>query len=61
MQSLCQTCLHVREITSGKGSVFLLCQLAQVDDRFAKYPPQPIVRCTGYEPREADQLPDVSQ
>jgi len=46
--SLCQTCSHVREIVSGKGSRFLLCQLSQTDSRFHKYPPQPVVRCAGY-------------
>ena len=48
MPSLCDTCEHVRQITSGRGSVFLLCQLSQSDPRFAKYPSQPVVQCTGY-------------
>jgi len=47
--SLCQTCVHVREIVSGKGSRFLLCELSQADSRFQKYPPQPVVRCEGHE------------
>jgi hypothetical protein len=42
----------MREIVSGKGSRFLLCQLTRDDARFPKYPPQPIVRCEGYEERE---------
>ena len=54
MESLCQSCRYVRKITSGKGSVFWLCELAQTDDRFRKYPPQPIVNCIGYEPRDED-------
>lgn len=48
--SLCNTCTHVREIISGKGSRFLLCGLSQTDGRYAKYPPQPVARCTGFEP-----------
>ena len=58
--SLCQTCVHARLIVSGKGSRFLLCQLSQQDRRYAKYPPQPIVRCAGHivsaeaKEREAD-------
>lgn len=47
--SLCATCEHVRRITSGTGSKFLLCQLAQTNRRFVKYPPQPVIRCEGYE------------
>jgi hypothetical protein len=50
--SLCETCRQMREIVSGKGSRFLLCQLAQDDTRFPKYPPQPITRCDGYQERE---------
>ena len=50
--SLCETCRHMREIVSGKGSRFLLCQLAQDDGRFPKYPPQPIIKCEGYKDRE---------
>ena len=49
MESLCITCSHVREVISGTGSKFLLCQLSQTDKRFSKYPPQPIARCDGHE------------
>ena len=52
--SLCLDCVHVRRITSARGSVFLLCQLALRDPRFAKYPPQPIARCSGYRQRDVD-------
>ena len=51
IESLCRTCKHVREIQSPRGSRFLLCRLSQEDPRFAKYPPQPIVKCLGYEER----------
>jgi hypothetical protein len=46
--SLCKTCIRAREIVSGKGSRFLLCELSQSDSRFPKYPPQPVNRCDGY-------------
>jgi hypothetical protein len=54
MSGKCPGCLHVRIIESGKGSRFLLCELAKVDARFSKYPPQPVIRCDGFEaaPRE---------
>jgi hypothetical protein len=48
-QSLCHACRWMREIISGRGSRFVLCEKALVDERFAKYPPQPIGRCSGYE------------
>jgi hypothetical protein len=47
MESLCSSCLHVREVTSGTGSKFLLCLLSQENSRFPKYPPQPVFRCDG--------------
>lgn len=49
MNSLCKSCANVREVVSGTGSAFLLCQLSKLDKRFPKYPPQPVVRCDGYE------------
>lgn len=51
--SLCATCSHVREITSGSGSCFLLCQLSRTDRQYQKYPPQPVVQCEGYEKQPA--------
>ena len=47
-QSLCETCAHLREIKTPKGSRYLLCQLSQTDARYPKYPVQPVVRCDGY-------------
>ncbi|HWC90422.1 MAG TPA: hypothetical protein VG433_12225 [Pirellulales bacterium] len=49
--SLCTACSHMKEVVSGKGSRFLLCQLSQTDRRFPKYPPQPVIRCDGYAQR----------
>ena len=48
IENLCESCRNMREIISGKGSRFLLCEVSQTDPRFKKYPPQPIVRCLGY-------------
>lgn len=47
--SLCEYCCHMKEVVSGKGSRFLLCQKSGTDNRFAKYPPQPVVKCVGFE------------
>ena len=49
MDSFCKSCVNVREVVSGTGSTFMLCRLAQTDKRIPKYPPQPVVRCDGYE------------
>jgi hypothetical protein len=38
----------MRLVISGKGSRFLLCELSRADDRFVKYPRQPVLGCAGY-------------
>ena len=48
--SLCELCSHKKDVISGTGSRFLLCVMHQTDQRFPKYPPQPVIRCNGYEP-----------
>ena len=45
---LCGTCLHSRRIVSDRGSVFSLCQLSFGNPRFRKYPPLPVIECSGY-------------
>ena len=52
MQSLCEKCALMREVVTPKGSRFLLCRLSQTDPAFPKYPPQPVVRCEGYQPTD---------
>ena len=47
--SLCEFCQHMKEVVSGKGSRFLLCQKSVADNRFRKYPSQPVVKCDGFE------------
>ena len=55
IQSLCETCASMREVVTPKRSRFLLCQLSRTDPAFSKYPPQPVVRCDGYRPREKNE------
>lgn len=50
--SLCEYCRHLKEVVSGKGSRFLLCQKSVSDDRFVRYPPQPVVECIGFQRRQ---------
>ncbi len=52
--SLCESCQNMREVTTPKGSRFLLCQLSLTDARYPKYPPQPVVRCQGYQSTESE-------
>lgn len=44
---LCATCIH-RRLVASKRSTFLRCGLAEVDPRFPRYPPLPVVECAGY-------------
>jgi hypothetical protein len=53
-ESLCESCRFKRTVVSGRGSRFLLCELARQDRRFPKYPPQPVTRCSGYAPPEGN-------
>ena len=53
MESLCKSCLNVREVVSGTGSKFLLCRFSKTDKRFPKHPPQPVVRCDGYQEKRS--------
>jgi len=55
MYSLCESCRFVRLIVSKRHSRFFLCQKSQDDERYAKYPPQPIVRCAGYSKAERQE------
>jgi hypothetical protein len=46
---LCADCTHLRLVESRR-SVFLRCGLADVDERFARYPSLPVLQCPGYHP-----------
>ena len=52
IHSLCENCAFMRKVVTPKGSRFLLCQLSQTIPDYPKYPPQPVVRCEGYEKKE---------
>ncbi len=48
---LCDACRHQQVVRTTRGSVFSLCRRSKTDARYAKYPPIPVVRCPGFEPR----------
>ena len=45
----------MREVVTPEGSRYLLCQLSKTGRAFPKYPPQPVVRCEGYEPTDENE------
>jgi hypothetical protein len=38
------------KVTSDRGSEFYRCELHQTNPNFPKYPPLPVIRCSGYDP-----------
>jgi hypothetical protein len=55
MQSLCETCRNVREVRTAR-SRFLLCELSVTNAALQKYPPQPVLRCDGFQSSEDARL-----
>lgn len=51
---LCGSCTHARIVLTKRGSRFYLCGLSYIDPAFPRYPPLPVVRCSGYEPRRGE-------
>ncbi len=54
---LCATCQFRRDVVTPR-STFFLCERSFTDQRFAKYPPIPVIRCLGYLAK-ADSTPVV--
>ena len=49
---LCADCARQRVIRNTRGSVFSMCERGLAGEPgYAKYPPMPVVRCAGFEPR----------
>jgi len=45
---LCPGCAHVKVVSSDRGSTFVRCLLAKADTGFTRYPPQPVLVCSGF-------------
>jgi hypothetical protein len=48
---LCGWCMFARRVESARGTVFYLCERSRTDPSFFKYPPLPVVQCTGHVPK----------
>jgi hypothetical protein len=48
---LCATCAFTQAVTGRRGQRYLLCRNDNVP---ARYPPQPVLTCSGYEPTRCD-------
>ena len=57
--SLCESCQNLREVRTAR-SRFLLCELSVRNDDYPKYPPQPILRCGGFKPKDQPSVNDQS-
>jgi hypothetical protein len=55
IQTLCESCRWMREVTTPR-SRFLLCESSTTNPAYAKYPPQPVVQCQGYQAEAANQI-----
>ncbi|MGH7624094.1 MAG: hypothetical protein ACREOJ_02110 [Gemmatimonadaceae bacterium] len=45
---LCGHCANARVVVNRRGSRFYRCALSDVDARFPRYPPLPVIRCAGH-------------
>ena len=52
---LCGRCTFAQQIPSSRGSVFWLCERAESDPRFRKYPPLPVRHCVGFEDQSVNR------
>jgi hypothetical protein len=57
---LCDRCRHQRLVPNTRGSVFSLCERSRTEPEFPRYPPIPVLRCPGFEPRREPAAPTDS-
>lgn len=48
---LCERCVH-QQVVATRRSRFSLCLLSRSDPRFVRYPPLPVLSCSGFSPRD---------
>jgi hypothetical protein len=54
LRSLCQSCSFKRDVYGRRGQHYLLCRNDAIE---AKYPPQPVLACSGYRPAPRNSPP----
>jgi hypothetical protein len=55
---LCGHCEHARIVTNDRGSQFLLCQYADVDPSYPRYPRLPVLSCPQFRSDTASRAAD---
>lgn len=58
---LCDRCRHRRMVGNRRGSLFLLCRLSAEDARYPRYPPLPVLACSGFEEGSRDPWQDLAE
>jgi hypothetical protein len=53
--SLCHSCSFKRDVRGRRGQRYLLCRNESID---VKYPPQPVLSCSGYRPLDPPAAAD---
>lgn len=52
---LCVDCRFLVEQGTKRGKVFFRCARADGDDTFSRYPPLPVLQCSGHERRDHER------
>ena len=52
---LCPLCAFSRRVGTARGTQFLLCARSKLEPEFVRYPPQPVLRCRGFNDRFGDR------
>ena len=53
---ICADCFHARVVRS-KRSAFMRCGLSDEDAEYLRYPPLPVLECSGFRQRVSDATP----
>ncbi len=56
-RGLCLTCVHARRVATRRGSVFLMCQAAEDDQRLRQYPQLPVRECHAFREERPTETP----
>jgi len=51
--------MHARLVVTGRGSRFVLCERSRTDPAFPRYPPLPVVACSGFDPSSSSDVLDA--